>query len=60
MDTLRLHLTDRQISLKGAELSEIKKTYRKLALEFHPDKAPKEKAQEYEAIFVEIAKAHKV
>jgi translocation protein SEC63 len=46
--------------LKGTELPEIKKTYRKLSLVYHPDKAPKDQAEEYEAKFVEITKAYKV
>lgn len=46
--------------LQGSEMSDIKKTYRKLSLVYHPDKAPKEQAEEYEAKFVEITKAYKV
>ncbi|CAO3675952.1 unnamed protein product [Umbelopsis vinacea] len=45
---------------EGTELPEIKKTYRKLSLVYHPDKAPKDQAEEYEAKFVEITKAYKV
>ncbi|KAI8583462.1 hypothetical protein K450DRAFT_223807 [Umbelopsis ramanniana AG] len=45
---------------EGTELSDIKKTYRKLSLVYHPDKAPKDQAEEYEAKFVEITKAYKV
>ncbi|KAM3584756.1 secretory subunit, variant 2 [Umbelopsis sp. WA50703] len=41
-------------------MSDIKKTYRKLSLVYHPDKAPKDQAEEYEAKFVEITKAYKV
>ncbi|KAH8555826.1 Sec63 Brl domain-containing protein [Umbelopsis sp. PMI_123] len=45
---------------EGTELSDIKKTYRKLSLVYHPDKAPKDQAEEFEAKFVEITKAYKV
>ncbi|CAM0136749.1 unnamed protein product [Umbelopsis sp. WA50703] len=45
---------------EGSEMSDIKKTYRKLSLVYHPDKAPKDQAEEYEAKFVEITKAYKV
>ncbi|KAG2172482.1 hypothetical protein INT44_006655 [Umbelopsis vinacea] len=45
---------------EGTELPDIKKTYRKLSLVYHPDKAPKDQAEEYEAKFVEITKAYKV
>jgi preprotein translocase subunit Sec63 len=52
--------TDWTMSLQGTELSDVKKTYRKLSLVYHPDKAPKDQAEEYEAKFVEITKAYKV
>jgi molecular chaperone DnaJ len=45
---------------KGATDDEIKKAYRKLALEFHPDRAPEDKKKEYEAKFKEISQAYGV
>jgi molecular chaperone DnaJ len=43
---------------KGAEAKEIKKAYRKLALKFHPDRNPDDKAAE--ASFKEAAEAYEV
>jgi len=43
---------------KNASEDEIKKAYRKLALKYHPDKAPEEKKKEYEAKFKEISEAY--
>ncbi len=45
---------------KNANESEIKKAYRKLALKYHPDKAPDDKKQEYEKKFKEISEAYRV
>jgi molecular chaperone DnaJ len=42
---------------KTATKEEIKKAYKKLALKFHPDRAPDEKKQEYEEKFKEINEA---
>jgi DnaJ-class molecular chaperone len=42
---------------QGATDSEIKKSYRKLALEFHPDKNPSKEAEEF---FKEISEAYTV
>ena len=45
---------------KNASESEIKKAYRKLALKYHPDKAPENKKKEYEEKFKEISRAYGV
>jgi DnaJ family protein A protein 2 len=45
---------------KGAEDSEIRKQYLKLSKTYHPDKAPEDKKEEYEAKFKEISKAYEV
>lgn len=45
---------------KKATESEIKKAYKKLALKYHPDKAPADKKKEYEEKFKEIAEAYSV
>jgi len=45
---------------KNASDEEIKKTYRKLALKYHPDKAPESKKKEYEEKFKEISHAYGV
>ncbi|MEE9525688.1 MAG: molecular chaperone DnaJ [Candidatus Woesearchaeota archaeon] len=42
---------------KNATKEEIKKAYKKLAMKFHPDRAPEEKKQEYEDQFKEINEA---
>lgn len=39
---------------------EIKKAYRKLALKYHPDRAPENKKKEYEEKFKEISQAYSV
>lgn len=45
---------------KGASLEEIKKAYRGLALQFHPDRVPQEKKKEAEEKFKEISEAYAV
>jgi len=43
---------------KNASEGEIKKAYRKLALKYHPDRAPEDKKKEYEEKFKEISQAY--
>ncbi len=45
---------------KGADEGEIKKAYRKLALKYHPDRAPESKKKEYEEKFKEISQAYRI
>src|SRR4030042_5375025 len=45
---------------KNASEDEIKKSYRKLALKYHPDRAPEDKKKEYEAKFKEVSEAYGV
>ncbi|OGX15754.1 MAG: molecular chaperone DnaJ [Omnitrophica WOR_2 bacterium RBG_13_41_10] len=45
---------------KSATLDEIKKTYRELALRFHPDRVPHEQKKEAEEKFKEISEAYAV
>ena len=45
---------------KNATKEEIKKAYKKLALKYHPDRAPEEKKKEYEEHFKEISEAASV
>ncbi len=45
---------------KGASDDEIKRAYRKLAMKYHPDKAPADKKTEYEEKFKEISEAYAV
>jgi molecular chaperone DnaJ len=45
---------------RGASEQEIKKAYRKLALQYHPDRAPADKKKEYEEKFKEISQAYRV
>ncbi|MDD5067574.1 MAG: molecular chaperone DnaJ, partial [bacterium] len=45
---------------KTSTEDEIKKAYRKLAMEFHPDRAPAEKKKEYEEKFKELSEAYAV
>jgi molecular chaperone DnaJ len=42
---------------KSATKEEIKKAYKKLAMKYHPDRAPEEKKKEYEEKFKEISQA---
>ncbi len=42
---------------KGASKEEIKKAYKKLAMKYHPDRAPEDKKKEYEEKFKEISEA---
>jgi molecular chaperone DnaJ len=45
---------------KSASLEEVKKAYRGLALQFHPDRVPQEKKKEAEEKFKEISEAYAV
>lgn len=45
---------------KKASEEEIKKAYRRLALKYHPDRAPANKKREYEEKFKEISQAYRV
>ena len=45
---------------KSATAKEIKKAYRKLALKYHPDKAPEGKTKEFEDKFKGISEAYSV
>ncbi len=45
---------------KNATLDEIKKSYRQLALQFHPDRVPHEQKKEAEEKFKEISEAYAV
>ncbi|HNX81412.1 MAG TPA: molecular chaperone DnaJ [Candidatus Omnitrophota bacterium] len=45
---------------KNASLDEIKKTYRQLALQFHPDRVPHEQKKEAEEKFKDISEAYAV
>jgi len=45
---------------RGASLDDIKKAYRKLALQYHPDRVPSEKKKEAEEKFKEISEAYAV
>ncbi len=45
---------------KDATDEEIKRAYRKLAMQYHPDKAPADKKKEYEEKFKEISEAYAV
>ncbi|KAI8973324.1 Sec63 Brl domain-containing protein [Mycotypha africana] len=45
---------------EGASLAEIKKTYKKLSLVYHPDKAKPGEEEKNEETFIDITKAYKV
>ncbi|MBI4980762.1 molecular chaperone DnaJ [Candidatus Woesearchaeota archaeon] len=45
---------------KGAARDEVKKAYKKLAMKYHPDRAPEDKKKEYEEKFKEINEAASV
>jgi molecular chaperone DnaJ len=45
---------------KGASTDEIKKTYRTLAMKFHPDRVPQEQKKDAEEKFKEISEAYAV
>lgn len=45
---------------KDASEDQIKKAYRRLALKYHPDKAPEDKKKEYEQKFKDISEAYKI
>ncbi|OPL12023.1 MAG: hypothetical protein AVO34_02075 [Firmicutes bacterium ML8_F2] len=44
---------------RNATEQEIKKNYRKLALKYHPDRAPQDKKKEYEEKFKEVSQAYR-
>lgn len=45
---------------EGTSLADIKRTFKKLSLVYHPDKAKAGTEQESEARFIDITKAYKV
>ncbi len=45
---------------KGSSVDEVKKTYRKLAMQHHPDRVPEEKKKEAEEKFKEISESYAV
>jgi molecular chaperone DnaJ len=45
---------------KSSTKEELKKAYKKLAIKYHPDKAPKELKEEYEENFKEINQAYSI
>ncbi len=45
---------------RNASTEEIKKAYRRLAMQYHPDRAPADKKKEYEEKFKEISEAYAV
>jgi molecular chaperone DnaJ len=45
---------------ENASQEEIKKAFRKLAMQYHPDRAPEDKKKEYEQKFKEINEAYQV
>jgi DnaJ-class molecular chaperone len=45
---------------EDADEKEIKKAFRKLAIKYHPDRAPEGKKKEYEEKFKEINEANEV
>ncbi|MEA3248549.1 MAG: molecular chaperone DnaJ [Nanoarchaeota archaeon] len=45
---------------KGADNNAIKKAYKKLALKYHPDRAPEDKKKKYEEQFKEISEAYTI
>lgn len=42
----------------GADTEEVKKAYRRLAMVYHPDKAPADKKEEYKQKFIAINEAY--
>jgi DnaJ-class molecular chaperone len=45
---------------KNASDDDIKKAYRKLAIKYHPDKAPTDKKEEYTTMFQQISEANEI
>ena len=45
---------------KGAKAKDIKKAYRKLALQYHPDKVKEENKEESEQIFITVSQAYSI
>ncbi len=45
---------------KTASAEEIKKSFRKFAMKYHPDRAPKDKKKEYETKFKEYSNAYEI
>jgi len=48
------------LSRNKAKPKDIKSAYRKLALQYHPDKVPEDKKEESEKIFIKISEAYAV
>lgn len=59
IDILNKYLGDGEKLAADSRLDDIKKTYRKLALQYHPDKCPdKSKKAQYQKIFQKVSNAY--